>query len=321
MWETFVRENDYRTGLELGEGPFSVRAVLLRDLAGTLDWPTQPGLTFMHELEGRIRVICGLDRSPILTEGNDALRDHVDAGSNDSVLLVWGPGEDTLQAAEEIRIRYTEASEGVPNETRQYRPDGSTDFERILPGPDRMYPDTDSPPTKVTTARVEGLRDVLAEAPWSREERYSKAGVPMETIHYLIRLGGADLVDRVVRTGADVRQACFFFGEQLKGLRRKGVEDDQIPPVRWEELFGSPLHLEAWPDVVRRLAANPNAKLSTEAAGDWQVSLDGYMPHRQDSKVIRIRYELGRAMKKLRGRVRVEEVRRAIEEKLECLTS
>ena len=222
MWETFVRENDYRTGLELGEGPFSVRAVLLRDLAGTLDWPTQPGLTFMHELEGRIRVICGLDRSPILTEGNDALRDHVDAGSNDSVLLVWGPGEDTLQAAEEIRIRYTEASEGVPNETRQYRPDGSTDFERILPGPDRMYPDTDSPPTKVTTARVEGLRDVLAEAPWSREERYSKAGVPMETIHYLIRLGGADLVDRVVRTGADVRQACFLLRGTAQGVASQG---------------------------------------------------------------------------------------------------
>jgi len=137
-------EKNYREGFELGEGPFNVRAVLLRELAGTLHWPTQPGLTFMHELEGRIRVICGLGRSPILTEGDEALRDHVGAGSNDSVLLVWGPGEDTLQAAEEIRIRYADASEGVPNETRQYQPDGSTDFERILAGPDRMYPDTDA---------------------------------------------------------------------------------------------------------------------------------------------------------------------------------
>ena len=35
----------------------------------------------------------------------------------------------------------------MPFETRQPFEDGHTDFERILPGPDRMYPDTDSPPT------------------------------------------------------------------------------------------------------------------------------------------------------------------------------
>ena len=45
--------------------------------------------------------------------------------------------------------------DGIPNETRQPFEDGSTDFERILPGPDRMYPDTDSPPSRVTRERVD----------------------------------------------------------------------------------------------------------------------------------------------------------------------
>ncbi len=42
-----------------------------------------------------------------------------------------------------------DALDGVPHETRQPLPDGTTDFERILPGPDRMYPDTDSAPIPV----------------------------------------------------------------------------------------------------------------------------------------------------------------------------
>ena len=64
-------------------------------------------------------------------------------------------------------------SKGVPHETRQPSPDGTTDFERILPGPDRMYPDTDSPPTRVTRERVARLGAGLAERPWDREARYA----------------------------------------------------------------------------------------------------------------------------------------------------
>ena len=141
--------------------------------------------------------------------------------------MVWGPEQDTLTAAEEVRLRYVDAIDGIPNETRQPFEDGSTDFERILPGPDRMYPDTDSPPQRITRERVEGLGSALAERPWMREERYGAVGVPREVIHYLIRRGGARLVDLVVaECDADLRRACFFFGERVKGLRREGLAVD-----------------------------------------------------------------------------------------------
>ena len=49
----------------------------------------------------------------------------------------------------------------MPNETRQAFRDGTNGFERILPGPQRMYPDTDSPPTRITRDRVQALNDAL----------------------------------------------------------------------------------------------------------------------------------------------------------------
>ena len=71
---------------------------------------------------------------------------------------------------------------GVPCETRQHLRDGLTDFERILPGADRMYPDTDHPPVKLTRDRVERIRSQLSEPTFAVEERFEKLGLPWDTI-------------------------------------------------------------------------------------------------------------------------------------------
>ena len=84
----------------------------------------------------------------------DRVRKRARVGANDDVFIVFGPEEDVRTAAEEIRLRFADAVQGVPKETRQALVGGYTTFERILPGPDRMYPDTDSPPTRVTEERV-----------------------------------------------------------------------------------------------------------------------------------------------------------------------
>ena len=55
----------------------------------------------------------------------------------------------------EIVLRAREAVAGVPGETRQALDDGTNGFERILPGADRMYPDTDLPPMRIADERLE----------------------------------------------------------------------------------------------------------------------------------------------------------------------
>ena len=342
-WERWVKEEDRRPGFELGAGPFEVRAACFRGLAGTLSWPTQPDHTFADELKGRVRVIAGLDQPPILLHGEKwpdypgsvpelrAVRARLKCRAEDAVVVVWGPADDTATAVSEMRLRYADATQGVPNETRQPFADGSTDFERILPGPDRMYPDTDSPPTRVTRERVERLAAGLPERPWQREPRYRAAGVPLGTVHYLIRRGGATLVDRVVaEAGADLRRACFFFGERLKGLARAGVPVRAVGAERWVEWFRlageRPVLWEAWAKVVRRMAAAPGrpvAELVAEerlgaAPATWRDALPALRASAvavaYDEDAGRLgRHLLGLALRELRGRVSAAEVAAAVD--------
>jgi glutamyl-tRNA(Gln) amidotransferase subunit E len=321
-----------RPGLERGEGRFCVRAVRLAGLRGVLSFPGQPGLRFDHELAGRIRVIAGIDHGPVLVhdeawpayEGAAAelagLRDVLRCREGDALAVVVGAEADTLTAEAEIRIRLVEALDGVPSETRQPHRDGHTGFERILPGPDRMYPDTDSPPHRVTAARVEALRAALPDPPWVREARWSAAGVPASTVHYLIRRGGAARVDAVVEDGADVRLACFFFGERVKGLARAGVPVQAIPDRAWRALFRAfrarPVLLEAWKPLLRALAAEPAADpldlaarlgLGEDPRG-WteavtRVARDTRPDHPDGTVDQRVRFLMGRLMRDLRGRV------------------
>jgi glutamyl-tRNA(Gln) amidotransferase subunit E len=273
-WESFVSEQNRTTGLELGGGLFCVFAVKLTGLMDTLSWPTQPDYTFIDEIKGRVRVIAGLDQQPILMHSANwphyedsqkefqVIRDEIKCGPHDAFIVIWGPAEDTLTAANEIRIRYEDALDGIPHETRQPFVDGSTDFERILPGPDRMYPDTDHPPIRMTRERVEGLQVALPSPPWEREAKYSAVGVPRNTIHYLIRRNAAALVDLVVtECGADLKRACFFFGEILKGFSRSGISIDGISPGQWCDFFKivakRPALWEAWKQLITLMSTTP----------------------------------------------------------------
>ena len=145
-WEKYARDEKRRAGFEIGNGKFTVRAIRVKGLGHTLAWPTQPDWIFAHELAGRIRVIAGLDQRPILLHSEKwpdyhrslqelrKVRARLKCNPEDGIVLVWGPDEDTVTAADEVRLRYIDAINGIPNETRQPFEDGSTDFERILPG-------------------------------------------------------------------------------------------------------------------------------------------------------------------------------------------
>ena len=338
-WQRWVESTERRAGFELGKGDYCVRAVSVQNAAGTLSWPTQPERNFASELAGRVRVIAGLDQEPVLlhsekwpeTKGSHRLlknvRRRLRANNHDAVILVWGPEADTHSAAEEIRLRFVDAIEGIPPETRQAFFDGTTDFERILPGPERMYPDTDSPPTRVMPERVQSLREGLPEPTWIREQRYAEAGVSEQVSRYLIRRGGARLVDQILlETETPLRQAALFLGERVKGLRRAGVDVDHISPAQWVELFSlfseRPVLWQAWSRLVRLLAARPDVKPRvlldedglSESPDNWpdlvhrawdQARLSAYRPN--DRQRV-LRRAIGLAMGALRGRVDANKV-------------
>jgi len=257
-------------------------ALKLKGFGGLLNWQTQPDLRFVDELRGLIRVVaCLTDRPIIHLPSEDTLpatvwetiRKKLKPGKDGDILLIRGTTTDLKTALEEITDRCKQAAVGVPNETRQALTDErdhlskaerlvalQTDFERVLPGADRMYPDTDHPPQAITTERRTRLRKLLPEPLWERKVRLEAAGLSADVVSYLCReRPAAELYDGLLKSYPRLRPV--FVGEVLarwsKHLRRS---------------YGRSLFCK--PELVKEtLAAVEKQALSEEAAllllADW----------------------------------------------------
>jgi glutamyl-tRNA(Gln) amidotransferase subunit E len=167
-----------------------IGVVKLCGFSGILGKDLTPGRPFAEEFADRVRVIACLDGKPNLVHSDlkeesgvfptdwEILSGEMGARQEDVLAVTFGSEEDVRTAISEIKIRAREAALGVPRETRQDLGGGITGFERILPGPDRMYPDTDSEPVRVTEERVERIRKQMPARPWEKEERCRALGVP-----------------------------------------------------------------------------------------------------------------------------------------------
>ncbi|MBM4320301.1 MAG: Glu-tRNA(Gln) amidotransferase subunit GatE [Deltaproteobacteria bacterium] len=344
-------------GVDLGflrralAGGGKVHGVRIEGVRGLAQHPTQPDVTFLDELCGRVRVIACLDEPPTVLSGErlpvfpgvhrvrERLRRRLRVGERDDFFLVWGPEDDCRTAAEEIRIRFADATVGVPKETRQALTGGFTTFERVLPGPDRMYPDTDSPPTRITAERVAALRYALPPPPWEREERYAGWGVPRETAWWLIRRGGAALVDEVVRrTGVEGKTAAIEIGQRAKALTRARVPVERLGAEEWTGIFDlytdGRVAREAIPLLARMMAEQPGLTASSAAAaagiellpaGQWQAELGARLDldafRGKDGRdgqeaARRLRFFAGQARRLLAGRAPAKEIVQWLSEQL-----
>jgi glutamyl-tRNA(Gln) amidotransferase subunit E len=109
------------------------------------------------------------------------------------------------------------AFDGVPNETRKSFEDGSTVFERVLPGADRMYPDTDTPPKPLEEKQIEDIRKTLPTDVIDRYKQLKKWNVPEDTYTYIFKRNQYLLIERIIKKlKLDPIFVGTFFGHQLK---------------------------------------------------------------------------------------------------------
>ncbi|HDS01838.1 MAG TPA: Glu-tRNA(Gln) amidotransferase subunit GatE [candidate division Zixibacteria bacterium] len=223
-----------------------VGGIMLERFAGILNYKTQPNKTFADEISGRIKVIACIDKYPNIIHSDDIscaeLPDEIcdeikkvfHMRHTDAIIITWGTEADVNMALSEVKIRAVEATEGVPNETRQHIGEGITDFERILPGPDRMYPDTDSSPVAITKDRLDKLRAVLPDPAYSRDERWMELGLSDELVYSLGRSKFALMYDRLLKRNlTDPVFLAYLFEGYLKNLKRQGrdlifISDDLL---------------------------------------------------------------------------------------------
>jgi glutamyl-tRNA(Gln) amidotransferase subunit E len=107
--------------------------------------------------------------------------------------------------------------DGVPSETRKSFVDGTTVFERVLPGADRMYPDTDSVPIPLADEHIEKLRKNIPEDLSQRYNQFMSWHIPEDTYKYIFSKNYYSLMKRIVDDlKIDAKFVGVFFGHRLK---------------------------------------------------------------------------------------------------------
>ncbi len=191
---------------------------------------TQPGKVFADEISERLKVIACIEMpnmdhdeslNPIFGEKNWAIiKKLLSARSDDALLVFWGPEDDMDTALETVEERCKWAFEGVPNETRKSMPDGTTIFERVLPGADRMYPDTDSAPIPLKDDYIDELRKRIPVVSINAYRQMQKWGIPEDTYEYILK---KDLFPVLGKLITELNEDPVFAGTLL-GHRLKYIE-------------------------------------------------------------------------------------------------
>lgn len=102
----------------------------------------------------------------------DALKEHLALTDEyDAFVICAAPGRKASAALKLAVDRANAAIDGVPEETRDPLPDGTTRYSRPLPGAARMYPETDVPPTEIRPERLQRIARNLPELPEVTEAR------------------------------------------------------------------------------------------------------------------------------------------------------
>ncbi|MBX3042902.1 MAG: Glu-tRNA(Gln) amidotransferase subunit GatE [Candidatus Kapabacteria bacterium] len=228
-----------------------VNCVLVKGFGGYLKWQTQTDTFFSREISDRVRVIACLTTLPNIIHSDNigenissaewnSLKKTMNASSDDALIVVWGPEQDADMGASEIIIRCKEVTIGIPSETRQALRDGTNGFERILPGPERMYPDTDLPPVPITEERKTAIREQMPEQIWKREERYRKLGVPEDIIPDLAVSRFAEVFDYATgELGIDGKIAAKILILIPKKLKRSGHKVANLNKEIFTAIFNS----------------------------------------------------------------------------------
>jgi glutamyl-tRNA(Gln) amidotransferase subunit E len=227
--DSVVQSAEIREALDRG---LRVIAINLPSCGGILSHFTQPGKIFADEISDRLKVIACIEK-PNMVHSEEinqksvrtdfkAIRKLLGSTDTDAQIVLWGPDDDIPTAIETVEERFLLAFQGVPNETRKSFENGTTIFERVLPGRDRMYPDTDSPPIPLSNDYIESLRKEMPVEVAERFRQMSGWGIPDDTHKYLLKRNMLPLLESIADDfGYSHKMLGCFLGHTLKNLEGK----------------------------------------------------------------------------------------------------
>lgn len=277
-----INTKDYQFGYEpLDTVPAKGHIAVLVKLPGfseIMSHFTQPTKHFADEIEDRLKVIACIERPNMIHSEmlepviNDELwlqfGKMINAQDNDALMIFFGPEDDKKTALEVIQERCIMAFMGIPNETRKSFEDGSTIFERVLPGADRMYPDTDSPPIPLEGAYIDKLRENLPVEVIERYNQLKEWGIPEDMYHYIFRNNLVPLIEKVQNEfNIPATFTARLLAHRLKWIQGHYLKSPEFEYQRVYDLIqflhNNQIHYElAW-QMLPELYQHPNMEMES----------------------------------------------------------
>ncbi len=249
----------------------------------------------------------------------DAVRKALSLGDDDAFVLVAEEEAKCHHAIEEMRPRAVQAVQGVPEETRDPRPDGTSVYSRPLPGKARMYPETDVPPIRLLETRLRHIMEHLPERP--------EVAIPRLTTQYridtqraaqLFQEGRFSLFESITKEFGEANTAASTLTYTATELQREGFDVDSIPEDNWREIFSllkaKRFAKEAIPDLLREMSSKgvraSDAVMTIGVHGLSRADVENIVDEILDASEDVVRSKgaaaektlMGRAMERLRGR-------------------
>ncbi|QSG14166.1 Glu-tRNA(Gln) amidotransferase subunit GatE [Halapricum desulfuricans] len=258
-----------RSALDAGG---EVRAVRLEGFDGLVGREIQPDRRLGTEFSDHAKRhgaggIFHTDELPAygVTEAEvEALREAVEADSEDAVAIVADDPETAALAIDAVAERAETALEGVPEETRDANEDATSRYLRPLPGAARMYPETDVPPVEPDAGEIE-TPELLTEKVDRYQAQFDLDAGLAEQVAYGEYM---PLFERVVEAGVDPTLAADTVESTLTALRRDDVPVGDLTDEHIEDALlaveDGDVPNEGLEDLLTALAETPS--LSAEEA-------------------------------------------------------
>jgi len=316
------RSKIVRRVLDAGGRVIAVKAPGFQKLFG---FEVQPGRRFGTELADYVRAwteLGGLlhsDELPGYGITAEEVRDVASRIGMESFVLLMGMDEKELEEAARVVVdRLNMAPFGVPEETRAANPDGTTKFLRPRPGAARMYPETDLPPIRITFELVKKAEEVARVSLEGKLNELVSMGLSRDLALQLIKSPHLEKFDEYVERFKSVppQLIAAILLNVARALSREGVEvtEEKVALVL-EALDKRVITKEAVEEVLRNMKPGESAEEAAKRLGLVKLSYEEVRKIVEDvAKEVGRDKALKEVMRRFRGRVDVEDVKRALSE-------
>jgi glutamyl-tRNA(Gln) amidotransferase subunit E len=306
--------------LDAGGKVIAVKAPGFQKLFG---FEVQPGRRFGTELADYVRAwteLGGLlhsDELPGYGIAAEEVREVVNRVGVESFVLLMGVDEKELEEAAKVVVeRLNAAPLGVPEETRGANQDGTTRFLRPRPGAARMYPETDLPPIKITIELVKRAEEIAKVSLEGKLSELVSMGLSRDLALQLIKSPHLERFEEYVARFRSVppQLIAAVLLNVARALSREGVEitEEKLASI-FEALDKKIITKEAVEEVLRNMKPGESAEEVARRLGLVRLSYEEVKKIVEEvAREVGREKALGEVMRRFRGRVDVEDVKRAL---------